>query len=530
MSIILKYLIFYLRSMYGNLFKREGIPMRKKHFLIIFLILTIFVTSNIVPKEKFISEAFGKYIRKSLKKWNVPGIAVGIMYKGYIIMGEGYGFRDLEKKLPVTRYTLFPIGSATKAFTSFVVGKLVDEKSLKWDDPVKKYLPEFELYDPWVTTHFRVIDLLIHDSGLPRHDLTWYGSSRSREDLVKGIKYLKNSIGFRTGFQYQNLMYVTAGYLVGQVRGTTWEELVKKYIFTPLEMERTEFSIKESEEAGNYALPYDEKDGKIIQVPFYREMKGVGPAGSINSNIYEMLKWVKLHIDKGKWEGNALISEENLKMIHTPHIVAGETLVQIFEKFDEMSYPTYGLGWFINHYRGNNLIHHGGNINGFSALVTFMPDIEAGVVVLTNKGSNLLTYATALHIYDKLRGFKPIDWDGRFKKVLEERKKKKEEKIRKAIKNKKKKHGEHAPFDQIYGNYDHPAYGKIVVSGKDGKLYIKFHKIVLQLKHDGGNEFVISGSDFEGLPIRFIKDDSGGIKGLLAPLEESVDSIFFRKK
>ncbi|MEN8221998.1 MAG: serine hydrolase [Acidobacteriota bacterium] len=504
--------------------------MKIRHLVTLFLILTIFASVNILPKEKFIIEKFKKYINKSLKEWNVPGIAVGIMHNGYIILGEGFGFRDLEKKLPVTRYTLFPIGSSTKAFTSFVAGKLVDEKVIGWDDPVKKYLKEFELYDPWVTSHFRVIDLLTHNSGLPRHDLTWYGSEKSREDLVKGLKYLQNNKGFRTDFQYQNLMYMTAGYLSGQVKGSTWEDLVREYIFTPLEMEGSNFSIEESEKTDNYAFPYIERDGKIIKIPFYREMKGVGPAGSINSNIYEMLKWVKLQLYKGKWDDKVVISEKNLSKIHTPHSVAGETIVQIFEKFNEISYPAYGLGWFIQHYRGNTLIHHGGNIDGFSALVTFMPDIEAGIVVLTNKGSNLLTYATAFHIYDKLRGLKKIDWNGRLKTVLEERNKKKAEEAGKAKKEKKYPEGDHSPLDRLTGNFNHPAYGNIIVSQKDGKLFVKFNNFESSLKHSGGNEFFLESGNAAGMEIKFIKNNGENITALSAPLEPKVENIIFTKK
>ena len=504
--------------------------MRTRSLLILFLIFTIVTTVNILPKEKFVIDKFEKYIKASLKEWNVPGIAVGIMHDGYLILGKGYGYRDLENKLPVTRYTLFPIGSSTKAFTSFVVGKLVEEKAFNWSDPVTNHLPGFELYDPWVTKNFRIVDLLIHNSGLPRHDMVWYGSDRSREELIKGFKYLKNNKGLRTAFQYQNLMFMTAGYLSGQVKNSTWEKLVKEYIFTPIEMEGSNFSVKESEKTGNYALPYVEKDGKIIKIPFYREMEGIGPAGSINSNIYDMLKWVKLQLDKGIWKEKEVISKKNLRKIHTPHIVAGETIVQIFEKFPEISYPAYGLGWFINHYRGTNLIHHGGNIDGFSALVTFMPDIKSGVVILTNKGSNLLTYATAFHIYDKLRGLKQIDWNGRFKKVLEERKKDKEEKAEKEKKNKILEEGPHDPFNLLVGNYNNHAYGEVVISQKDEKLCIKFHKFESSMKHNGGNEFQTEASAMEGMTIKFIKNIDGKITGISAPLETSVDNIIFTKK
>ncbi len=504
--------------------------MKTRQFATFFLILIIFTSINILPKEKFVPEQFKKYINKTLTEWNVPGIAVGIMNKGYIILGEGYGFRDLEKRLPVTRYTLFPIGSSTKAFTSFLTGKLVDEKVIGWDDPVVKHLKGFELYDPWVTSNFRIADLLIHNSGLPRHDLTWYRSANSREELFNGLKYLKNNKGFRTTFQYQNLMYMTAGYLSGKVKGTTWEELVKKYIFVPLEMESTNFSIEDSEKGGNYSLPYAENEGKIIKVPFYREMQGIGPAGSINSNVYEMLKWVKLHIDKGKWKGEQLISEKNIKMTHTPQFVVSDMMISTLTRFEELSFPSYGMGWFIQDYRGSSIIHHGGNIDGFSALISFMPEIEAGIVILTNKNNTLLTYEVTLHIYDKLRGLKQIDWNSRLKQAQEEKRKEMAAEAAEVKKNRKTGEGPHDPVVDLIGSYSNGAYGDVTVFQKDGKLVLNFHKFESNLKHIGGNDFELEGSVVGGVPIKFLKDSDGNITGLSAPLEPKVADIIFTKK
>ncbi len=501
-----------------------------KHLVTLFLILMIVTSANVIPKEKFVAEKFEKYIKKSLKEWNVPGTAIGIMDKGYIIMGKGFGFRDLEKKLPVTRYTLFPIGSSTKAFTSFITGKLVDEKMLSWDDPVTKYLKGFELYDPWVTANFRVIDLLIHNSGLPRHDLTWYRSDVKRGDLFKGLRYLKNSRGFRTEFQYQNLMYMTAGYLCGQVTNSAWEELVKKYIFTPLEMEGINFSVEESEKTDNFALPYAENEGKLSKIPFYREMQAIGPAGSINSNVYEMLKWLKLNIDEGIWKGKQVISKESLRSIHAPQFVVGDTMIAKLTRFKELSHPVYGMGWFIQNYRGNTMVHHGGNIDGFSALISFMPDIESGIVVLTNKNSTLFPLAISLHIYDKLRGKKEIDWNSRLKQAQKDKIKEMESEA--AEKKKKRKIGEgpHNPEDQLKGNYNNKAYGDFLIFIKDGKLNIKFHKFEATLKHIGGNDFELEGSVVGGTPIKFLKDNEGNISGLSSPLEPEVEDIVFQKK
>jgi CubicO group peptidase (beta-lactamase class C family) len=315
------------------------------------------------------------------------------------------------------------------------------------------------------------------------------------------------------------------------VKGTTWEELVKQYIAVPLEMEGFNFSIEASEKTGNYALPYAENEGKLIKIPFYREMRGIGPAGSINANIYEMLKWVKLQLQEGKWEGDPVISEKNLQVIHTPQfVVGGGMMLSMLNRFKELSHPTYGMGWFVQNYRGNMLIHHGGNIDGFSALVSFMPDIEAGIVILTNKNGTLLTMATAFHIYDKLRGLKKIDWNGRLQEVQAEKIKEMAAEEEKRKKSRKTGEGAHDPADVLAGTYKHGAYGVMTVFLKEEKLALKFHKFEAGLKHIGGNDFELEGPVVGGLPIRFLKGTEGKINGLSAPLEPQVEDIIFKKQ
>ncbi len=503
--------------------------MKKRYFPIVLSLLILFTTTDIYPKEKFIIKKFNNHVKRSLKKWGVPGMAVGVMYDGYIILAKGYGFGDLEKKLPVTRYTMFPIGSATKAFTAFVAGKLVETGVFSWEDKVKKYLKGFKLYDAYASDNMRILDLFLHNSGLPRHDLVWYGSDKSRKELFEGLKFLKNNKGFRTVFQYQNLMYMTAGFLEEKVTGSSWEEQVKKYILAPLEMECTNFSIEDMVKSDNFALPYSEKDGAVSRIPFYREMEGIGPAGSINSNVYDMLKWVKLNLDRGKWDGKSLIGKKSLDFIHTPHMIAGGVITSKIGKFKEFSYPTYGVGWFINHYRGAKMIHHGGSIDGFSSVVTLMPDKNAAVVVLTNKENHLLTYAIALHIYDKLRGLKPIDWNERFMKVLDEIKRKNLE-SRKEVVEKKNDKSTVYDFSQLIGVYEHPAYGKIEIAVKDGKLDFKFNKFKSDLENNGNNMFTIKTSILAGRKVKFGKDNDMKVFSLSIKLEKSVDSIVFLMK
>lgn len=502
---------------------------KKVIYFLIFLIFIFFLTADIFPKEKFSVEKFGKFIKESLKEWKVPGVAVGVINKGYIILAKGYGLRDVERKLPVTRKTLFAIGSTTKAFTSLLLGQLVDEGKLAWNRPIRSYLPDFKLYSDYTSDHMRVIDLLLHNSGLPRHDMVWYGADISREELYKGLRYLKNSTEFRTSFQYQNMMYMTAGYLVGKMRGSTWEKVIFRKLFKPLEMNDTNLSVSVSQKSKDFSNPYTVKDGEIVKIPFYKRINGIAPAGAINSNIDDMLSWLKLLLDGGKRGGKQFITPETLKAITTPRVIAGGTIAAIFNRFKEFSYPTYGMGWFINHYRGHNLIHHGGNIDGFSALVSFMPDIESGVIILTNNSGNFLTYSAALRVYDGLMGKKPIPWNDRFlelfKARIAESKKKdsKEDKMR--VMGTTPSH----KLSGYTGKFENPAYGEIIISSDKSGLKFKYHKFSGKMSHYHYDYFKIEDTIFKGSKVHFLINDKGIVDRVLLPLEPAVDEIIFNR-
>ena len=249
-----------------------------------------------------------------MAKWQVPGAAVAVIYKGEVVLSQGYGLRDVAKNLPVTPETLFAIGSCTKAFTSFDIALLVEEGKLGWDTPIREYLPDFRMYDPVATEQMTARDITSHRSGLPRHDFLWYGSSFDREELYRRLQYLKPNKPFRSGYEYQNLMFMLAGYLVGKVTGTSWEAFTQQRILDRLGMSDTNFSVSVSETAANAALPYEFKDESVQAIPF-RNIDNVAPAGSINSNLVDMVKWLALHMQGDE----SFLPGAALKQMHAPH-------------------------------------------------------------------------------------------------------------------------------------------------------------------------------------------------------------------
>lgn len=420
-------------------------------------------------------KGFRSFVLQKMKEWNVPGAAIAVVKGDEVIMAEGFGFKNEEQKLKVNPETVFAIGSATKAFTTAGMAILADEGKMDWDLPVREYLPEFKMHDPVATERLTPRDLACHRSGLPRHDMMWYNSPFSREEIFQRLRYLEPNRDFRAKWQYQNLMYMTAGYLTGRIAGTTWEDFIHERLFKPLHMKSSNFSVEDMQKLQDYALPYQEKNGKIEKIPF-RNINAIGPAGSINSNVLDMANWVRLHLGSSKFSG--ILSEGSLNELHTPCISCDQS-------FKEKEFPMagYSLGWFVEPYRGHHMIHHGGNIDGFSSLVCFMPYENIGAVILTNLNGSVLPNLLAYNIFDRLLGLDEIDWSGRLKGETEKIKKAALGVDRSAdISRMEGTEPSHALGDYT-GIYEHPGYGELKIELKDGVLQVMYNSFVMPLQH-----------------------------------------------
>lgn len=277
------------------------------------------------------------FVEQVMKDWHVPGLAVAIVKDGQVVYAKGFGYRDVKKELKVTPDTLFAIGSCSKAFTATALAILAGEGKLDWDKSVRDYLPDFRLHDAYATAQLRPRDLVTHQSGLPRHDLIWYGSPLSRKELFDRLHHLEPSKPLHAKYQYNNLMFMTAGVLIERISGSTWEEFVRRRILDPLGMKTSTFSVNDSQKTSNFSLPYQEQKGEVKEIPF-RNIDAIGPAGSINSSVNEMTRWLLVQLGKGKFEGRQVIPEKNLGEVHAPQIVAGGDL-----KYDESFYSSYAM-------------------------------------------------------------------------------------------------------------------------------------------------------------------------------------------
>ena len=499
--------------------------------LVVLFVFSLFLYSPLPATKKAPEinlKGFPEYVEKAMKEFKVPGLAISIVKDGKVVFAQGFGFRDVKKGLKVTPQTLFAIGSSSKAFTATAMGILVDEGTLDWNKPVREYLPAFKLKDPFAAERMTPRDLVCHDSGLPRHDALWYGSSASREELFSRLQYLEPSKDFRTTFQYNNLMFMTAGYMVGQVAGTTWEKFVQERIFNPLGMKDSNFSVEDSKKAPDFALPYAERKDEVVEIPF-RNIGAVAPAGSINSNVTDMAQWVLLNLNKGKHGEKQIVSEAALKKIHSPQMVMGE-IFPAFDKYHEIFYENYGMGWMITSYKGHLLIHHGGGIDGFITLVSFMPRDNLGVVVLTNLSPNPLPNFITYNAYERLLGLEQTPWDKRFKELMDKMKEKAEKTQKESDKDRKPNTKPSHPLEDYAGDYENPGYGVFSVEKEGDHLKAAYNSISASLTHYHYDIFELKEEMTERkFKVSFSIDLKGNIGSLAVQLEPAVKEIIFTR-
>jgi CubicO group peptidase (beta-lactamase class C family) len=470
----------------------------------------------------------GEVIEAALEDWKAPGLGLSVVVDGTPVLAEGYGLRDVERALPVTPQTLFAIGSATKAFTTFLMGTLADEGRLDWDEPVARYLPGFELYDEYATVHVTPRDMATHRSGLPRHDLAWYNDeSITRAEVVRRLRHLPPNKELREAWQYNNFMYATAGYLVEQISGKSWEDNVRERILEPLGMTRSNLSVADSQADDNAAQPYLEEDDVVRKIPF-RPIGVMAPAGAINSSVEDMARWVALQTGDGRSNGRQLIASGTLHEMHTPQVA-----IPVLPDKPEHSPAGYALGWFTETYRGHYRVHHGGNIDGFSALVSLFPTERVGIVVLVNKNASPLPHLVTLTVADRVFGLDPAGW---IDKAAVERDRAKAF-VEQGEQNKDLFRVEDThPSRELAafaGAYEQPGYGIVEIRTTDDGLVMEHNDMVLPLRHWHYDVFNVEAEEDEVIPedlrVSFLADERGRISRIAVPFEPYVDPIVFTR-
>jgi CubicO group peptidase (beta-lactamase class C family) len=481
------------------------------------------------PVELPSFRGFDEFVAGAMKDWKGPGVAVVAIKDDQVVLLKGYGYRDLEKHLPVTPNTLFPIASITKSFTVTTLGMLVDEGKLQWDTPIREYLPDFRMYDPVATEEMTARDLVTHRSGLPRHDRVADTSNFTREDLVHRLRYLQPSKPFRSTFQYSNLMFMTAGYLAGKRNGTTWEEAVRQHVLIPLGMSDTNFSIEESQKTQDAARPYrKDQDTMELKLTEFHDLTSTGPAGSINSNVSDMGRYLIFHMNHGKFGGKQLLSQNNSIQMQTPQMV-----IQDVPQYPEVGTRSYGMGFSLFTYRGHRTVEHGGNIDGFSDVLAFLPDDHVGVVVLTNIDQSFLQNIIAYNVLDRLLDLQPLPWNARLLELDRHfEASRKEAKGKGYTRGRPGTHPSH-DLDDYVGDYENPGYGMVSISRDGDSFQVKINEKIRPLRHFHYDVFQVPErptDDFaNNLKVAFHANMNGDIASLSIPLEPAVDDIVFTR-
>jgi CubicO group peptidase (beta-lactamase class C family) len=474
---------------------------------------------------------FDTYMKRVMEDWKVPGAAVAIVKDGKVILSKGYGYRDVNHKLLVTEQTLFPIASITKSFTVATLGTLATDGKLDWDKPVRDYLPDFRMYDDVMTLRITPRDLVTHRTGLPRHDATWYRSGISREDMYSKLRYLEPSRDIRREFQYNNLMFMTAGYLAGKLNNSTWEQAVQQRLFGPLGMKNSNFDFGATfKNASDVAHAYRKDDDEVVhEVPIYSGDEALGPAGSIVSNLSDMTQYLLMYMNQGKRADKQIISVGDIRQMISPQMIIRSADVD-----PELGYNHYGMGLFVTTYRGHKFVQHGGNLDGFSLLISFLPDDNIGSVILLNMEASSLREVLAYNINDRLLGLDMVDWNKReldryaaFKKADDDARNKN------YVPRREKTQFSH-PIDEYVGEYANPAYGVFSVAraGNDKDLKVSFHGMDSTAEHWHYDIWRIPHNPLDLMQetqLMFNTDWEGNVSSLSSQLEPRVKEIVFTK-
>ena len=408
-------------------------------------------------------------VERTMSAYPIPGIAVGVVAGGQLVYAKGFGVRAGSGTERVDADSLFGIGSNTKAFTAAALAVLVDEGKLTWDDRVIDHLPDFLMWDPWVTREFTIRDLLTHRSGLNTGagDLMFVPQSDfSRAEMIRGLRHLKPVSSFRSEFAYDNLLYAVAGEIVPAVTSKSWEDFVGERILRRLGMDGC--AVSPARASGtNRASPHVITDGKPREVPLL-DIEAVNPAGSIVCSVNGMARWVETQLANGALpdaSGARLFSKKQSEEMWRP-----QTFIPVSDPLQQLTrthFTAYGFGWVLEDYQGYLRVSHNGGLPGMVTHVGMLPELGVGVIVLTNQMEPGALSAIALPILDAYAGAPGRDWLA----LVQEQTKAREAAFRAASAARaptRTQRVDPASFDAVVGRYVDAWRGEAIVA-REGK-------------------------------------------------------------
>ncbi|WP_461533358.1 serine hydrolase [Sinomicrobium sp.] len=459
-----------------------------KH-LLIFCVLLIAQIST-AQQPAFISDSLDTYIEREMKDWRIPALAVAIVKDGKIVHLKGYGTKSVDSDDAVDENTLFMIGSNSKLFTATALAILEQDKKLSLDDKAKKWLPYFNLKDNSTGSAVTIKDLLSHRIGFESYkgDFTYWCSNLTREEIVRKMAIADLAYDFRTTWGYCNAAFVASGEVVEAVSGEKWETFVKKNILSPLRMNSTLMLAREISDAKNIAFPHTDIDGKMTKIDFPM-IDNMAPAGSMSSNVKDMANWLIAQLQSGKFEGKQLISKDAI--LATRQLQTVKQFDQEKEKYTH--FYMYGLGLTVQDRDNRIEFGHTGGVDGFTSSVSFIPEEQLGVVVLTNTNSNSLFRILNRQIVDAYLGIPYENYSTKALKTSRENAAKKKARIDSLRAVVAQRNKMDLPLEKFTGDYTHELYGDIFIEAKKGDLIIHFSNhpnLTAKLQHLKDNTFL----------------------------------------
>lgn len=498
--------------------------MKKKYFKTLLLFIAVGLASQL-NYAQLSNKQIDALVKRTMETFEVPGIAVAVLKDGKVIHSEGYGTRSLKSGGKVDENTLFGVASNTKAVTAAALAQLIDEGKLEWDTKVTNIIPEFKLYDPYVTSEFTVRDLLTHRSGLGlgAGDLMVFPASNvtTTEELIHNLRYLKPVSSFRSKYDYDNLLYIVAGEVVARVSDMTYEDYVEENILKPLKMDNTAMSWHEIEDRSNVIDGHAPVNGELVPVGL-SFTEAANAAAGIYSSITDMSKWVQAQLNEGRYgEGlqQRLFSEKEHREMWTP-----QTLIRTGKGNYNTHFKAYGLGWNLSDVNGYLQVTHTGGLLGIVSQVIMIPELELGIIVLTNQQSGAAFNSISHSILDSYFGIKGKDrikdynesrlkWEAEGRKV--------EDEVWAEVAKQQAAEGCEVELSNFAGTYTDPWFGKVTITLEGDKLRFvsaNVSDLVGDMSYYKGNTFIVKWDDRSLLADAFVNfslDREGEAEGFL---------------
>jgi CubicO group peptidase (beta-lactamase class C family) len=443
------------------------------------------------------------WVARAMKTFAVPGVGLAVVKDGAVAVAKGYGVRRLGAPEPVDAKTLFGIASNTKVFTAVALGLLVEEKKLEWDAPVVRYLPWFQMWDPYVTRELTIRDLLVHRSGLGlgAGDLLWWPpSTYDRKEIARRLRFIQPATSFRSAYAYDNVLYLVAGEVIETLSGQSWEDFVSSRILAKVGMRGSNVRHSDAAGTGNIAATHARIDGTVRPIaPFISD--NTNPAGGINSNAEDMARWMLVLLSRGRLaDGTRLFSNATARQI--TQIVTPLSPTNPPDELEPLAnnFAGYALGLNVRDYRGRKVWSHGGGLPGYVSQVVMLPDQQLGVTVVTNQESGEVYSSIIYHIVDHYLGAPPMDWIEAFRTASARMATAQADALRKAQTGRDASSTPSLPLARYAGEYEDAWYGGIAIALEQGRLIMRFSHtpaLVGDLEHFQHDTFIVRWRDRE---------------------------------